>query len=135
MENTDLQQFKAILEPILDALELPLRRRDEIAVDNSPDTLDQVQHAANRDLAIHQLESDSSRLRDVRQAIQRIDEGTYGVCLRCDMDISLKRLKAVPWAAYCLSCQDIVEREQTETAKDEAVPKVHMAAGSLFSRS
>jgi len=124
MENADLQQFKAILEPILEALELPLRRRDEIAVDNSPDTLDQVQHAANRDLAIHQLESDSSRLRDVRQAI-----------LRCDVDISLKRLKAVPWAAYCLSCQDIVEREQTETAKDEAVPKVHMAAGSLFSRS
>jgi RNA polymerase-binding transcription factor len=124
MKQTDTQRFKSILESLRQVLEQPLRRRDEIAVETCPDAIDQVQHASNRELAIRQIEFDSNRLRNLRQAIQRIEEGTYGACIHCGADISVKRLEAVPWTACCLDCQNSVEHQQDETAKEEFIPKM-----------
>lgn len=124
MKQTDTQRFKSILESLRQVLEQPLRRRDEIAVESSPDALDQVQHASNRELAIRQLEFDSNRLRNLRQAIQRIEEGTYGACIHCGADISVKRLEAVPWTSSCLDCQNSAEHQQNEMAKEEFIPKM-----------
>jgi DnaK suppressor protein len=45
-------------------------------------------------------------LREVNEALERIEEGTYSVCAECDQPISPKRLAAVPWAKYCISCQE-----------------------------
>ena len=44
-------------------------------------------------------------MRSVRQALSRIDEGTYGICLNCEEEISAKRLKALPWTPLCINCQ------------------------------
>jgi DnaK suppressor protein len=118
MDQTELEQFKRILKTLLEGMERPLRRREEIAVENTPDALDQVQRAADRDLALRQIEFDSARLRNLRNALERIEEGTYGICQRCEQEISLKRLKAVPWAAYCLACQDIVDQEEMEATEE-----------------
>jgi DnaK suppressor protein len=49
---------------------------------------------------------DIKLLREISDALQRIDQGTYGVCLECEEPISVKRLEAVPWARYCVSCQE-----------------------------
>jgi DnaK suppressor protein len=116
MDASQLEHFRHILEELLEGLEDPFGRRDEIAVENTPDALDQVQNAADRALAIRQLELDSSRLRGLKDALGRIEDGSYGTCLRCDEDISLKRLKALPWAAYCIACQDAADREESEAA-------------------
>lgn len=124
MERADIQRLRQTLEALLTALEQPLGKRDQIAIEASADALDQVQGAASREMAVRQLESDSGRLRDVRQAIRRIEQGTYGVCLRCDSSISLKRLSAVPWAAYCLDCQDQAEQLQERDSQNKALPKV-----------
>jgi DnaK suppressor protein len=123
MQQSDFNEYQEILQTLRQGLEQQLQKREEIAVENNPDTLDQVQHAADRELAISRLELDSSRLKSVREAIQRIEEGTYGTCLRCDAEISAKRLRAVPWTEYCLECQDIAESDRTKT-KSEIVPKV-----------
>jgi len=114
MENAELKRSKGILETMLRNIEQPLRRRDEIAVENAPDTLDRVQRAAERELAIRQIESSFSRMQSVKLALERIADGSYGTCLRCDQDISPKRLQAVPWAAYCIRCQEIADRERME---------------------
>src|SRR5215471_20602548 len=45
-------------------------------------------------------------LREVEDALRRIERGTYGVCHECDEPISSKRLDAVPWAKYCVTCQE-----------------------------
>jgi DnaK suppressor protein len=47
-----------------------------------------------------------------------MNEGTYGVCLHCDEDISAKRLSAVPWAAYCINCQELVDSHQVTESED-----------------
>jgi DnaK suppressor protein len=119
MENNQLEHFKHVIEGLLEGFERPLGNREDIAVESTPDTLDQVQNAAARALAIRQLELDYSRQRGLRDALERITEGTYGTCLRCDEDISLKRLKVVPWAKYCLRCQDAADREKSEAADQE----------------
>src|SRR5215472_9393757 len=47
-------------------------------------------------------------LREVEDALRRIERGTYGICHECEEPISAKRLDAVPWAKYCVTCQEQV---------------------------
>jgi DnaK suppressor protein len=47
-------------------------------------------------------------LREISDALRRIDRDDYGICLECSEPISPKRLDAVPWARYCVTCQDLV---------------------------
>jgi DnaK suppressor protein len=122
MEPVELGQFKKILEDHLAGMEQPLRRRDEIAVENAPDTIDRVQRAAERDLAIRQIESDFTRLQSLRLSLERIADGSYGTCLRCDGEIGLKRLKALPWASFCVQCQDVADRERKESGEEFLSP-------------
>jgi DnaK suppressor protein len=49
---------------------------------------------------------DMKLLREVTDALQRISHGNYGICLECEEPISSKRLDAVPWARYCVTCQE-----------------------------
>ena len=91
-----------------------LRRRDGIAVETSADQMDQIQYAAERDMAIRNVDRDSALLRDVRAALGRIDEGGFGTCLECDSAISPKRLLALPWAPYCMQCQQSRDRGRRE---------------------
>ena len=49
---------------------------------------------------------DIKLLREVQDALRRIDQGAYGVCYACEEPISVKRLDAVPWAKFCVSCQE-----------------------------
>lgn len=60
-----------------------------------------------KDLA---LEGNIADLLDkVNTALEKIDEGTYGVCDSCDIEINPNRLEALPWASLCLNCQDRLE--------------------------
>jgi len=114
MTKTELNKFKAILETKQAELGQALRDRDGIAIEKSPDALDEVQHATERELAIRNLDRESNLLRNVRAALRRIDEGTFGVCLHCEEDISPKRLAAVPWTPYCIQCQEQADRNHEE---------------------
>jgi DnaK suppressor protein len=66
------------------------------------------------DFAVMEMESET--LRQIDEAIQRLDEGTYGVCSECDEAISEARLKALPFATVCRDCQ--AQREDDEAARN-----------------
>ena len=51
---------------------------------------------------------DMKLLREISDALLRIGQGSYGVCMECDEPISQKRLDAVPWARYCVTCQELI---------------------------
>ena len=53
---------------------------------------------------------DTELLREIEEAQGRLKDGSYGTCLDCGLPVSQKRLQAIPWARYCVSCQ---ERRQT----------------------
>src|SRR5437870_6594023 len=98
MNKADLEKYKAILEAKQAELSGSLRNRDEIIIEKAPDALDEVQLLGERELAIRNLDRDSKMLRQVRRALSRMANGSYGTCLHCEEDISPKRMLAVPWA-------------------------------------
>jgi len=51
---------------------------------------------------------DVRHLREINDALHRIDTEMYGICLECEEPISQKRLDAVPWAKYCVTCQESI---------------------------
>jgi len=114
MTKVELEKFKKILEARQAELSGSLRNRDEIVIEKAPDAIDEVQLAGERELAIRNLDRDSNMLRQIRRALDRIADGSYGVCLHCEEDISPKRVNAVPWAAYCIRCQEQVDRHEID---------------------
>jgi RNA polymerase-binding transcription factor len=60
--------------------------------------------------------SERSVLQQVELALSRIAEGEFGTCEECGEPIQKKRLDAVPWARYCLSCQEAVDRGRLQEA-------------------
>jgi DnaK suppressor protein len=114
MTKTELNKYREILETKQAELAQVLRNRDAITIEKSPDALDEVQNAAERELAIRNLDRESNLLRNVRAALHRMNEGMFGVCMHCEEDISPKRLNAVPWAPYCIACQETADRNQEE---------------------
>lgn len=51
---------------------------------------------------------DMKLLREISDALHRVETETYGICLECEEPISTKRLNAVPWARYCVTCQEMI---------------------------
>lgn len=73
---------------------------------------DRIQNAGDRDYAMRNLKRNSNRLHEVRAALGRMDTGTFGICLGCQENINPRRLAAVPWASYCIACQEAADRER-----------------------
>ncbi|HTM51834.1 MAG TPA: TraR/DksA family transcriptional regulator [Bryobacteraceae bacterium] len=115
MTKAELNKYKTLLETKQAELAGGLRNREGIAIEKTADALDEVQLAGERELAIRNLDRESNLLRSVRGALSRIADGSYGVCLHCEEDISPKRLNAVPWTAYCIKCQEAADRHEFET--------------------
>ena len=117
MTKTELNKYKTLLEAKQAELAGGLRNREGIAIEKTADALDEVQLAGERELAIRTLDRESNLLRNVRSALSRIADGSYGTCLHCEEDISPKRLSAVPWTAYCIRCQEAADRHEFETVE------------------
>jgi DnaK suppressor protein len=117
MNRTDLDKYKAVLEAKQAELSVGLRNRDEILIEKTPDALDEVQLAGERELAIRNLDREASLLRNVRAALFRINDGSYGICMHCEEEIKPKRLDALPWAGFCIRCQEAADRQDFDTAE------------------
>jgi DnaK suppressor protein len=115
MNQTELNKYRAVLEAKQTELSVGLRNREDIAIEKTPDALDEVQLAGERELAIRNLDRESNLLRSVKSALGRIHDGSYGVCMHCEEDIKMKRLEAVPWAKYCIKCQEAADRHEFES--------------------
>jgi len=124
MTKSEMNKFKQILEAKQAELARVLRNREAIAIEKSPDALDEVQHAAERELAIRNLDRESGLLRQVKSALRRLAEGSYGTCMHCEEEINLKRLAAVPWTMHCLRCQEMIDKMQAEGEQAEGFEEV-----------
>lgn len=76
---------------------------------SEPDLIDCVQSMADRDETAIMLNRFSSTLADVDHSLRALSEGCYGVCTECEEPIGSKRLQTIPWAAYCVRCQEQLE--------------------------
>ena len=114
--HTEMGGFQEILERKRVELDRVLRGRDGIAIEKSADQMDEIQDSSERDLEIRNVGRESTMLGDVKAALLRIHDGSFGTCTECDWAISPKRLAAVPWASRCIECQEAADSdEQTRT--------------------
>ena len=70
------------------------------------DSGDMAEQSHEECLFLNRNAATAQQLRQIKEALQRLNEGTYGVCAECEKPISPKRLQAVPWAKYCVQCQE-----------------------------
>jgi DnaK suppressor protein len=112
--HTEMSRLKEALVRKESELVRVLRTRDDIAIEKSADQMDEIQYASERDLAISNLDRESNLLRQIRAALRRIQDGSYGTCTECECVISPRRLAAVPWASRCIQCQEAADRDRQE---------------------
>ena len=127
MARTEMSVFQEILERRAAELVQVLRKRDGIAIEKSADQMDEIQYASERDLAMRNVDRESSLLRQVKAALRRIHDGSFGVCIECESAISPKRLAAVPWASRCIQCQDAADRDRQERTESVSETLVNAA--------
>jgi DnaK suppressor protein len=126
MTTSELPRFRAMLTARVAELEDLTRKRDGITVERSADELDETQAASQRALAVCNLDREYNQLRNARAALRRIEEGNFGTCQGCDEDIHPKRLLAVPWALFCIRCQEAV---------DGSLKEIQAPSGDLLGRA
>src|SRR5436189_844535 len=124
MTKNELNKYKTLLETKQAELAGGLRNREGIAIEKTPDAIDEVQLAGERELAIRNLDRESNLLRNVKGALVRIADGSYGVCMHCEEDIKIKRLDAVPWTKYCIKCQEAADRHEFEETSGETIDEL-----------
>ncbi len=120
MTQTELIRYREILqckEAELISLFSPTRR-DEIAVGRSADPLENAQRACELEIAAEHFDRGSNALRSVTEALGRMDEGTFGTCIRCEEAINSKRLVAIPWTPFCIKCQEAMDRLKNGAEED-----------------
>lgn len=116
MPNDKLAKYRSALQAKLDELLAARSRREEITIEKAADAVDDLQLTTLRELAISKLNRQFRLLREVRAALARLEDGTYGICLRCEEPIAPRRLEAIPWAAYCVRCQEAIDAGEVQAA-------------------
>lgn len=85
---------------------------NDLSIDDAetPDPVDLAVRNYSKNVMLAVSENESKQLALIDEALRRVDDKEYGVCLNCEKDINPKRLEAISWARYCLDCQQLVEQ-------------------------
>jgi DnaK suppressor protein len=82
-----------------------------------PDPMDQAAQERERDLLRLFRARENAEIQKLGLALDRMEQGSYGICLSCDGEIAVKRLMAEPTALLCVDCQEKRERNRTSAAR------------------
>lgn len=128
--------MKTIKEMLLkkrEDLVLEIARRSkastESTVQDIGDILDSVSEERTRELDLILTDREKRKLSQIDDALDRIEENTYGLCEECGIKIPKARLKVLPFAKYCVECQEKNEREEkyTREESEDGIRKVPVA--------
>jgi DnaK suppressor protein len=111
MTKTSLKEIKSRLQDERELLIQKLKGSD-LSVDDSetPDPVDLAVRNYSKNVQLAVSENESRQLALIDQALLRIEDNEYGHCQNCEKDVNPKRLAAIPWARYCLDCQQLLEQ-------------------------
>ena len=121
--DAGIRRRQTALESKLEDLLSVSGGREELGIQQMADPLDQVRLSTDRDMAVETLNQQARSIRDIRAAVTRIENGSYGWCERCEEQIPAKRLDALPWARLCVNCQSAGESES-----HQSLTMLHIAA-------
>ena len=108
MKEKDIQYFKELLTNQLEEL---LNQADDtvsgmtVPKENFPDPTDRASLEADRNFMLRIRDRESKLIKKIKKTLDRIENGTFGICENCGEDISVKRLKARPVTTQCIECK------------------------------
>jgi DnaK suppressor protein len=103
-----------------------LKEEREGEKDDGRDTYDVASEERDREISFILSDRDRSKLGAIEEALERLEQGTYGICESCEGEIAAERLKAMPFTRLCVQCQSERESEQKRNRR--------MDDGSVFRR-
>ncbi len=114
MDKERIEHFRKLLTAQLAQHDEQVRDNQQAALemnadDGVKDSVDMSLQDVNQEIAFRLGERESQMVADIDQALLRLEEGTYGICARCDKPIDERRLEAVPTARYDAACQAEIE--------------------------
>src|SRR6185436_16720387 len=114
MSPTDLQRYREILEKKRDELlnAAPARTPATEPGSKSGDWIDQSSQENDLHVRLALKQTDHKLFRAIEDAIHRVDQGTYGICIECENEIAPARLEAVPWTRVCIECKSKQDKEK-----------------------
>jgi len=107
---------EALLEAEASSLRMLATQRQNAIIEQSADEVEDALSAAARETAVENSVRCSIRLRQVRDALRRMDQGQFGVSSRCGEEIHIRRLTVLPWATSCVACQEGMDRREQASA-------------------
>ena len=113
MTTFELKKLEAALQARAKELARSLAQRNQITIERSADAFDATVLMSERESSAQVMDQEFRLLRQLDAARDRMRDGTFGICLGCEEAIAPKRLHAIPWAAYCVSCQQKAEEGGT----------------------
>ncbi len=119
-----MDEMKAILlkmkEETLQEISKTLKSGSDIqGGEPSGDIYDQASSERDRELGLLLGDREREKLRNIDEALLKIEEGEYGICEECEEEIPLGRLKVMPFARYCVKCKADIEKLQAQTKRFE----------------
>jgi len=107
-------QIKKIKARLIEERELIIRKLSsaDLSVDESetPDPVDLAVRNYSKNVMLAVSENESRQLVLTNEALERIEDDEFGICPNCENKVNTKRLNAIPWARYCIDCQELVEK-------------------------
>ena len=116
-----LGKRQEIIKEIEESLGQSLTEDQQRRLESARDVGDQALMDLERELGISLMEMRNRRRQSIDEALTRLHEGTYGICAECGVEISEKRLQAVPFAKLCVECQsraELLEKIEREEDRD-----------------
>ena len=114
MTKKDMEKFRRLLEEKKQSLSSDLAKtrsaEEETTEESTQDIADKAVSSYTREFLYSLTDGERSTLLQIDDAIGRIDDATYGMCINCGQPMAEKRLTAVPWAPYCVECQELAEK-------------------------
>ena len=114
MDKKSLEKYRTQLEEkrrnLLEAYSKNKTLGTEVGGEEpAADMVDMATNAYTKEFLYSLSNADRHMLQAVEDALERIAEGDFGECVECEEKMSKKRLDAIPWARYCVSCQEMAE--------------------------
>ncbi|HEY0513953.1 MAG TPA: TraR/DksA family transcriptional regulator [Thermoanaerobaculia bacterium] len=97
-------------DEIVNMYKQDLRAGQESADDGTEDIVDRANNAYNRELMFSLSDAERNTLLQIENALRRMDDKAYGRCANCGQNIAILRLEALPWARFCVDCQELAEK-------------------------
>jgi DnaK suppressor protein len=113
MDRKSIARFRKSLEARQRDLRLSVihTQKEMLATqhDYGKDEGDRANTSLAKEMQLGHRSRDRALLGAVEAALKRISDGTFGECLTCGQEINTKRLEALPWVHYCITCQELID--------------------------